>query len=100
MLRGPNGVGKTTLLRTLAGLQPSLAGTVSMPPESMAYAAHSDGLKSTLTVRENLGFWASVYATNDIEPALERMNLQNLGRGPPIACPPGRNAASVLRDFS
>ncbi|OOY16260.1 heme ABC exporter ATP-binding protein CcmA [Thioclava sp. DLFJ4-1] len=82
VLRGPNGVGKTTLLRTLAGLQPALAGTVSMPPESMAYAAHSDGLKSTLTVRENLGFWASVYAKNDIEPALERMNLQSLETRP------------------
>ena len=28
ILRGPNGVGKTTLLRTLAGLQPALAGRV------------------------------------------------------------------------
>ncbi len=75
VLRGPNGIGKTTLLRTLAGLQPPLAGAISMPPEAMAYAAHADGLKSTLSVAENLGFWASVYATHDIEPALERMNL-------------------------
>jgi heme exporter protein A len=36
VLRGPNGIGKTTLLRTLAGLQPPLAGTISMPPETMA----------------------------------------------------------------
>ncbi|KFE35371.1 heme ABC exporter ATP-binding protein CcmA [Thioclava atlantica] len=78
VIRGPNGVGKTTLLRTLAGLQPALAGSISIPPESMAYAAHSDGLKSTLSVRENLTFWASVYATHEIEPALERMNLRGL----------------------
>ena len=78
VLRGPNGIGKTTLLRTLAGLQPALAGAVSMPAESMAYAGHSDGLKSTLSVTENLTFWASVYATGPIDGALDRMNLRQL----------------------
>lgn len=78
VLRGPNGIGKTTLLRTLAGLQPPLAGSISMPPESMAYAAHADGLKATLTVRENLAFWSAVYATDRLEAALEQMNLRAL----------------------
>ena len=66
VLRGPNGVGKTTLLRTLAGLQPVLAGRIECPadantPDQSAYASHADGVKSTLTVAENLGFWAQVY---------------------------------------
>lgn len=78
VLRGPNGIGKTTMLRTLAGLQPALTGTISMPPESMAYAAHADGLKATLSVRENLEFWASVYATDTVEAAIEQMNLRGL----------------------
>jgi heme exporter protein A len=78
ILRGPNGVGKTTLLRTLAGLQPAVAGTVSLPPESLAYASHADGLKATLTVRENLAFWASVYGTGAVDAALEGMNLRAL----------------------
>ena len=61
VLRGPNGIGKTTLLRTLAGLQPPLSGTISAPPEAIAYSAHADGLKATLTVTENLAFWAGLH---------------------------------------
>ncbi|MBR9842902.1 MAG: heme ABC exporter ATP-binding protein CcmA [Rhodobacteraceae bacterium] len=78
VLRGPNGVGKTTLLRTVAGLQPPVSGTVEAPPESMAYAAHSDGLKATLSVRENLLFWADVFGTKDIEAALDGFQLREL----------------------
>ncbi len=78
VLRGPNGIGKTTLLRTLAGLQPALAGTISMPPEAMAYAAHADGLKATLSVRENLEFWAAIYATRTVDTAIDEMNLRAL----------------------
>ncbi len=78
ILRGPNGIGKTTLLRTLSGLQPPLAGRIGCAPDAIAYAAHADGLKSTLTVAENLRFWAAVYGTAGIDAALEGMNLTTL----------------------
>ena len=78
ILRGPNGVGKTTLLRTIAGLQPALEGSVSVPPESMAYAAHADGLKAVLTVEENLRFWAAVHGLREVEAALVAMDLRDL----------------------
>jgi heme exporter protein A len=76
ILRGPNGVGKTTLLRTVAGLQPPLKGRLDAP--EVAYAGHADGVKATLTVAENLGFWAAVYGQAEVETALRAMNLAAL----------------------
>ena len=78
ILRGPNGAGKTTLLRTLAGLQPPLSGEIDGADDDIAYAAHSDGLKAMLTVTENLRFWAEVFGTGDIAPALSAFDLTEL----------------------
>ena len=78
VLRGPNGIGKTTLLRTVAGLQPPLAGRVGLDREAMAYAGHSDGIKATLSVRENLTFWADVFATDRVPAALAAFELEGL----------------------
>ena len=90
ILRGPNGIGKTTLLRSLAGLQPALNGEINAPNESIAYAAHSDGIKHVLTVRENLEFWADVFGTNDIASALKAFELEPLANRPAGALSAGQ----------
>lgn len=90
ILRGPNGIGKTTLLRSIAGLQPPLGGVVSGGEDQIAYAAHSDGLKSALTVTENLQFWASVFGTHNIESALQAYNLTTLRDRPAGALSAGQ----------
>ena len=65
-LIGPNGSGKSSLLRLIAGqLRPS-EGLIELHggdaersiPEQAHYQGHLDALKPSLTVAENLGFWA------------------------------------------
>ena len=90
ILRGPNGIGKTTLLRAIAGLQPPLNGSIDAPEDSIAYAAHSDGIKQALTVRENLEFWAAVFGTGDITGALDAFALQPLALRPAGALSAGQ----------
>jgi heme exporter protein A len=56
-VRGANGQGKTTLLRTLAGLSSPAAGEiVRTGPRPPLYLAHANALKDDLTVAESLRF--------------------------------------------
>jgi heme exporter protein A len=66
-LRGPNGCGKTTLIRTLCGLSEPETGQVMWGGTSihqrrnefyaaLAYSGHALGLKADLSPRENLAF--------------------------------------------
>ncbi len=68
---GRNGVGKSTLLRVLAGLLTPTAGRVSLDPpeaddrdtpiaERAHYLGHADALKSALTPLDHLGFAADL----------------------------------------
>ena len=82
-IRGANGQGKTTLLRTLAGLSSPAAGTVVRRGEAAGwkplYLAHANALKEDLTVREALAFLLRLHgdppAAPVIDAALERLGL-------------------------
>lgn len=80
VLRGPNGSGKTTLLRCLAGLGGD-EGIETFGNER-AYSGHLDGVKSTLTVFENLQFWAGIYGTADVQGVMNAVNLTPLRHRP------------------
>jgi heme exporter protein A len=62
---GPNGSGKTSLLRLIAGLLVPSAGSIDLAggeteltlPEQSHYLGHRDALKPALSVLENLSFW-------------------------------------------
>jgi heme exporter protein A len=62
---GPNGSGKTSLLRLVAGLLVPAAGSIDLDDgereltlgEQAHYLGHRDALKPALSVEENLSFW-------------------------------------------
>ncbi len=62
---GPNGSGKTSLLRLIAGLLADAGGSIGLEgdeseltlPEQSHYLGHRDALKPALSVTENLSFW-------------------------------------------
>jgi ABC-2 type transport system ATP-binding protein len=83
---GPDGAGKTTTLRMLAGVLPPTAGdaeilgvSIARDPEAvkphLSYMAQRFGLYHDLTVRENLLFYADLYRVpRDVRPdRLERL---------------------------
>jgi heme exporter protein A len=77
---GRNGAGKSSLLRTIVGLVRLAQGKLSLEggdpeltiAEQAHYLGHQDALKPSLTVAENLRFWAGFLGTQaaNIHPAL------------------------------
>jgi heme exporter protein A len=84
LLRGPNGAGKSSLLLALAGILRPAAGTLDWhadEPPKLHLLSHQPGVKSRLTLLENLGFWRAVNGSSGIDPAvaLEQVGLGDLG---------------------
>ena len=96
VLQGPNGIGKTTVLRTIAGLQPAQSGQITAPQDAIAYAGHADGIKPTLTLGENLAFWAAVFGTKNIVPALTALRLDHLQTRPAASLSAGQKRRLCL----
>ncbi len=82
---GPNGSGKTSLLRLIAGLVVPAAGSVALEggedeltlPEQAHYLGHRDALKPALSVYENLAFWRDFLggAVGDLAKSLAAVGL-------------------------
>ena len=85
-LRGANGAGKSSLLRLLAGLNSPSSGTVKFEnddqektlSEQSHYIGHADAHKLSLTVHENLIFWARFLEGNITAESFATFNLESL----------------------
>jgi heme exporter protein A len=87
-LEGPNGVGKTSLLRMIAGFLAPVAGTIRLRSEDgditdneergkfTGWLGHHDAAKPQLTPRETLIFFSHLYGTTGaIDEVLETVGL-------------------------
>jgi heme exporter protein A len=82
LLRGPNGVGKSTLLLALAGIVRPDAGTISgIEQTELHLLNYQSGLKARLTVSENLKFWQAMNGANGlrVDDALDAVGIGGLG---------------------
>jgi heme exporter protein A len=94
-LYGPNGSGKTSLLRLLAGLSPPFSGEIRWNGEALSrtpallreqamFAGFSLALKEALSVYENLQFWSRFLGDGGhdqkalMEAAINRLGLEDL----------------------
>ena len=84
LVTGANGSGKSSLLRTLAGLSRAAEGRVTWDGETsddppFHYLGHRDGLKPQLTAAENLRFaarwWNRASRSDETRDALAELGL-------------------------
>ena len=106
-ISGRNGAGKSSLLRMVVGLVRLAGGTLSLEggdleltiAEQAHYLGHQDALKGSLSVAENLRFWAGFLGgTDEVEKSLEAVGLGSLAGLPAAYLSAGqRRRLSIAR---
>lgn len=82
LLTGPNGIGKSSLVRLAAGLSAPAAGRIERSAPA-ALAAEAAALDAELPLGHALGFWAALDGAGErVMPALAAMGIAHLAEVP------------------
>ncbi|HET6655965.1 MAG TPA: cytochrome c biogenesis heme-transporting ATPase CcmA [Gammaproteobacteria bacterium] len=108
-LTGPNGSGKTSLIRVLLGLAMPEQGAIAWCGEdvrtsatyrdAMAYVGHVSGVTDSLSASENLRYAASLMAAKPripVETALAEVGLTSVGERPAATFSAGQRRRLAL----
>lgn len=96
VVRGPNGIGKSSLLRMLAGLLPCAAGSIDKS-DRVALADERCALDMHRNVRDALAFWARVEErTSALDAAMGAFDLGRLADIPVRMLSTGQRKRATL----
>ncbi|WP_010411795.1 heme ABC exporter ATP-binding protein CcmA [Citromicrobium sp. JLT1363] len=94
-LRGPNGIGKSSLLRILAGLARPSAGTIERGGEiGLMDGRHA--LDSDRTLGDALAFWARLDGCADTAKPMARLGIDTLADIPTAYLSTGQKQRAVI----
>ncbi len=110
VVTGPNGIGKSTMLKTILGFNPILKGRITINgkdytkdtesrEEQFNFIGHKNALNENFTIFENLRYWQNFFASEkkDIYRLMDFWNLPNIKLS---TCSEGQKKKTALARLS